>query len=221
MKYCKSLQQTLLELPSTLRDHSISYKKWKKYCKQSNDCRSALKVLEEQCDYIDKVFKEHYAKCFHTPLYLIPFIHCGIVHILRPNDILKYAQVNSQTVYKVCKKLMKTYDSTIPIEWLTNTRTTHKYTFMGSYNTTHLQVKLEGHVECPICLEDIPINKNHKNCLIVFGCGHYGCIDCVLHYAGVDDMKGMWFNLLANSRIKKCPVCRYNSAFKNSICVNC
>lgn len=218
MKYCKSLQQTLLELPLTLREHSISYKKWKKYCKQSNDCLLGLKVLEEQCNNIDKIFREHYDKLYHTPIYMIPFIHCGIVNILRPNDILKYAKVNSQTVYKICKKLMKSYETTIPIEWLTNIRTHHKYTFMGSYNTTHLQVHLQGHVECPICLDDIPMDKEHK--IIVFGCGHYGCIDCVLHYAGVDDMKGMWFNLLANSRNKQCPICRYSAALTNSICID-
>jgi zinc-RING finger domain len=218
MKYCKCLQQTLLELPLTLREHSISYKKWKKYCKQSNDCLLGLKVLEEQCDFIDKIFKEHYDKLYHTPLYMIPFIHCGIVNILRPNDILKYAKVNSQTVYKICKKLTKSYETTFPMRWLTNIRTNHKYTFMGSYNTTHLQVQLQGHVECPICLDDIPIDKEHK--VIVFGCGHYGCIDCVLHYAGVDDMKGMWFNLLANSTNKSCPICRYSAAFTNSICIN-
>lgn len=221
MKYGKSLQQRLLDLPITLREQCISYKTWKKYCKKitrNHDCGLDINTLEEQCNFIDRNFKEHYDKIFHTPLYLLPFVHCGIVHIMRPIDVLKYAEVNSQTVYKVCKRLMKVYGSSLPIEWLTNIRSTHKYTFMGSNNTTHIKVKLEGHVECPICLEDIPIDKEHQ--VIVFGCGHYGCMDCVLHYAGVDEMKGMWFNLLANSRQRTCPICRFNSAFVNSICIN-
>lgn len=221
MKYGKSLQQRLLDLPITLRDQCISYKKWKKYCKHmtiNHDCGLDLKILEEQCNLVDKNFKQQYEKIFNTPLYLQPFIYCGIINILTPSDVLRYAEVNSQTVYKVCKKLMKTYGSTIPIEWLTNVRSSHKYTFMGSNNTTHIQVKLQGHVECPICLEDIPIDKGHK--VIVFGCGHYGCMDCVLHYAGVDEMKGMWFNLLSNARQKKCPICRFNCALVNSICIN-
>jgi zinc-RING finger domain len=223
MKYAKSLEQRLLDLPIKLRDQCISYKKWKKYCKQiagTQDCELELKILEEQCNQVDKSFKEHYEKIYNTPLYLLPFIHCGIVNILRPTDVLKYAEVNSQTVYKVCKRLMKTYNSRIPIEWLTHIRSSHKYTFMGSNNTTHIQVKLQGHVECPICLEDIPLSDDNDNKVIVFGCGHYGCMDCVLHYAGVDEMKGMWFNLLANSTNKKCPICRYKSAFVNSICIN-
>ena len=186
MKYAKSLQHNLLDLPITLREQCISYKKWKQYCKQitrTSNCGLELKLLEEQCNQVDKYFKDQYEKIYNTPLYLLPFVHCGIVNILRPNDVLKYAEVNSTTVYKVCKRLMKTCDSRTPIEWLTNIRSTHKYTFMGSTNTTHIQVKLQGHVECPICLEDIPIDNDHK--IIVFGCGHYGCMDCVLHYAGV------------------------------------
>lgn len=222
MKYSKSLQQSLYELPTPLRENSISYKRWKKHCKTmllDSDCELALKTLEEQCNYVDKHFKEQYNKIFNIPLYMIPFVQCGIITILTPIDVLKYAQMNSQTVYKVCKKLMKTFHSTIPIEWLTNIRASHKYLFMGSNNTTHIQVKLKGHVECPICLEDIKIENNKDPKLIVFGCGHYGCMDCVLHYAGVDDMKGTWFNLLANSRKKDCPVCRFETALDKSICI--
>lgn len=220
MKYSKALSKAVFELPPDLQNDCISYKKWKKFCKtarSSNECLLGLTLLEKQCDNVDKRFKEHYDKLYNVPLYLQPFIQCGIINILAPTDILKYAHINSQTVYKVCKKLMKTYHSTLPIEWLTNTRSQHKYTFMGSYNTTHLEVKLTGHAKCPICLDTICLDENNK--IIVFGCGHYGCIDCVLHYAGVDDMKGTWFNLLTKSKKTDCPICRHKHALMDAILI--
>jgi hypothetical protein len=136
---------------------------------------------------------------------------------ISPYDVLKFAQVNAQTVYKICKRLTKRCKSDAAVKWLIQVRTNHVYSFMGGNTTTHLQLKLSGHAECPICMEDIHPDKDHK--MLVFGCGHFGCLNCVLRYAGVNDMKGTWFNLLACANKKDCPVCRDNMAFNNAICI--
>jgi hypothetical protein len=228
MKYSKTLEKLIVDLPLVLRKECISYKLWKKYCKnitltgEKDVVTRGLELLDKQCSIVDKHFKQEYNKVYQTPLYYMPFLRCGLVHTFSPLDVLKYAEINSQTVYKVCKRLMKSSGCNDSSKWLINTRASHKYTFMGSYNTTHLQVKLQGHAQCPICLEDICLedtshDNDHK--LLVFGCGHYGCMSCVLHYAGVDDKKGMWYNLLANARKKDCPICRYKLALVNPICI--
>lgn len=211
MKYAKQLQLSLMELPKTLQDKCISYKKWKKDCKRmTSDINGALCVLNEQCSKVDKAYLQAYNQSTHNRGTC--WKTCQ-----QPNDVLRFANVNAQTVYKVAKRLSKVYQSQDPMRWLVTLRTQHTYAFLGGYTVTHLQLRITRRLECPICMEDFEPNKEHK--VIVFHCGHYACLDCVLQYAGVTEMKGMWFNLLACARRRECPVCRDQQAFTNSICL--
>lgn len=207
MKYAKQLQRSLMELPKALQDQSISYKKWKKDCKKMTwDVNEALHALNEQCRKVDKTYLHAYNQSTHSRGFC--WKTCQ-----QPNDVLRFANLNAQTVYKVAKRLSKVYESPDPMRWLITTRTQHKYAFMGGNTTTHLQLNITKRLECPICMnESVPK-------AIVFHCGHYACLDCVLQYAGVNQMRGMWFNVLACAQKKNCPICREHIAFNDSICV--
>lgn len=217
MKYAKQLQTTLNELPSVLQADCISYKLWKKFCKRYDNIEEcfyqALALLKAQCMKVDLVYMRHYQRLSTKALH----IGCVGMRVSEPSDILRFANINSQTVYKVAKRLGKVYKSPEPMRWLTDVRTHHLYAFMGGKTTTHLMLRVEGHVECPICMDDVEPDKRHK--IVVFRCGHCACLDCVLRYAGVWEMKGTWFNLLACARKRDCPVCREKLALSDSICV--
>jgi len=214
MKYAKQLQHVMSDMPSTLQASCISYKSWKKFCKRGGCIDDALSLLKTQCSKVDKVYLKHYQKLSTS---LLLHIDCIGHTNTKPSDVLKFANTNSQTVYKVAKRLGKVYRSPEPMRWLTDVRTQHLYAFMGGKTTTHLVLRMEGHVECPICMNDIEPDKAHK--VVVFRCGHCACLDCVLHYAGVWELKGTWFNLLACARKRDCPVCRDKLALNDLICV--
>lgn len=221
MKYAKQLQQSLLDLPASLQAACISYKSWKKFCKgvpKKDRCiDESLALLQSQCAKVDKVYMHHYQRL--SPHVLkIGCLSLQACSRSKPDDVLRFAKVNSQTVYKVAKRLSKVCKDPEPMKWLTQVRTEHLYAFMGGKTTTHLVLRVEGHVECPICMDDIEPDKTHK--VVVFRCGHCACLDCVLHYTGVWKMKGTWFNLLACARKRDCPVCRYGLALDDLICVD-
>lgn len=218
MKYAKQLQQMLLELPSTLQDKCISYKRWKKDCKRTTlNVGDALLALQQQCRILDKAYIDAYHQSTLDRQRSACWISTYKETRPRCEDVLRFANVNAQTVYKIAKRLSKAYQSHEPLQWLVAIRARHIYAFMGGNTTTHLQLKIEKHFECPICMEDFQPNKEHK--VIVFHCGHYGCLNCVLQYAGVRQMKGTWFNLLACARRRECPICRDHLAFQDSICL--
>lgn len=213
MKYAKQLQQAVMELPKSLQEKCISYKTWKKDCKKTTlNINEALLVLIKQCCKVDKAYLHAYTHLTNKHKQAICWKAC-----LQPSDVLRFANVNAQTVYKVAKRLSKVYQSPEPLRWLVTVRTQHTYAFMGGNTTTHLQLSITKRLECPICMEDFEPNKNHK--VIVFHCGHYACLDCVLQYAGVTQLNGTWFNLLAYAKKRDCPICRDHLAFDDSICV--
>lgn len=125
--------------------------------------------------------------------------------------ILSFAQANAKTVYKICKRLQKTNDSTTPMQWLTSIRAAHEFNFLGGHHTTHLQMKGIGSAnECPLCW-DIVQKKN----MLIYHCGHNACIPCTLRYAKVND-NGMWYHVLPHARRKDCPFCHFEKAFINA-----
>jgi hypothetical protein len=218
MKYAKELQKQLIEMPDELRIQSINYKKWKKQSRllvnADKDIQDALSLLEKECEKVDKVFRKEYRK-HNNNQSLFSVCYRPKANVRDAQNLLKFARINSKTVYKICKKLSKILHANATMQWLCQKRSVHQYSFMGSQNTTFLELKTKNFVvECPFCMED------DRKKLLVFSCGHYGCLDCVLRYADVHMLNGTWHNLLSYSNKKKCPVCRFDNALIHGTCVS-
>jgi hypothetical protein len=230
MKYSKELSKTLETLPSDLKIASLSYKEWKKYCKCSSSVYNvslAMERIADECTRIDKVFIRLYSRSISQEKTQNIRNFCRITspstNVVTLEHVLQFAEINAQTVYKICKRIQKSHKEIIPsslsspsgpsdpntITWLTTARSLHKYEFLGGGKTTHLKYLIKSNIqECPICLEDI----NKEKDMLIMGCGHVCCLQCAIHHAGMANRSGVWFNLLANAKQHKCPLCRYDKA---------
>ncbi len=203
MKYSKQLATTLLELPICLRSVSLNYKSWKKRCKNCT-VQEAIVLLKQECDQVDRMFQKWYDQWHSRYRSVI----CWKTSSVDPCITLQFAQINSTTLYKICKRLEKMLGTTIAMSWLASVRSSHVFAFLGGHHTSHLQLALMSgsELECPLCTNEV----SKKN-MLIYGCGHNACIDCTLKFAQVKS-NGLWYNVLSYARIRRCPYCRYDQA---------
>lgn len=206
MKYAKELSNLVRTLPAILQDDSLDYKQWKKRCKYM-PINQALALLLEQCRQVETTFSFGYEKWAHPPRFTC---FKGIQHNIPPNTLLQFAQINSKTVYKICKRLYKLHKDPLPMTWLTSLRASHQFGFLGGHHTSHLSLSQSGSsLECPICTEQVD-----KKTMLVYSCGHNACISCTLQYAKITE-HGLWYNILSSARRRDCPYCHFNQALTN------
>lgn len=216
MKYAKEWKNIINQLPPSLQEVSINYKQWKKRCK-TLDIDEALVILKSECDQVEHVFNAGYNDLCHPR----PMFPCctSVRKVMNntpdaPRSLMLFAQTNSKTLYKVCKRLQKSYENPTPLKWLTLLRAAHEFGFLGGHHTAYLHMRYNEHdvlkPECPLCLNDIP-----KKSMLIYQCGHHACISCTLQYAKVTHERGMWYNLLRHARRQDCPYCHYDKAFMN------
>lgn len=214
MKYGKEFNKALEELPVQLRRQCVDYKQWKKKCQSGLDLGNALLTLRSQCDAVENTFQEEYGSwqeslrrnflaCFHR--------NKNTVH---PETLLRFANTNAKTVYKICKRLQKLTQNKVPLDWLTSLRASHTYAFLGGMPTTYLHMKLDAQsvIECPICMEDQQLRQ-----FLIYSCGHFACISCTLQYANVGHSYGKWYHLLNQSKKTDCPYCHYSGACRDAV----
>lgn len=93
MKYAKYLINELNKYDLNIQKHCIKYKKWKKYIKYNKDyiIHTWKSKLDYECKYIDKLF---YKSCFNN-------------YNLSKNILNELSFINTNTLYKICKKLDK------------------------------------------------------------------------------------------------------------------
>lgn len=204
MKYAKVLHANVQEMPVVFQQSSINYKQWKKALKQQKvgSGEMALEQLACECQRIDHMFVRCY-KRINSILYT--WFSCGRTNITY-NQLDMFANTNATTVYKICKKICKSFDYPKSMKWLREVRTLHMYHFMGGAERSHLNAMVEKHIECPICLE------NDQRMYFILPCGHSMCTECAYEYAGVKEVIGLWYNKLAWSKRKSCPICRFPNA---------
>lgn len=209
MKFQKELSQIINTLydPIFLKT-SIPYKQWKKETKYQTN-QWTLLDLEQQCKIIDNVLQTKLPWItFRKPL-----LCCSskvIVPNIEYNELLTYANINAQAVYKVCKKLEKTGYSGA-MKFLESLRTSHKYLFMGSYAITRLKFENpEDDIDrsCPICFEDL----NELRPAIILSCGHYHCYKCLEDMTHINKINAMFhIKLMLISKTYMCPICRHRN----------
>lgn len=137
MKYAKEWKIVINQLPPSLQEVSINYKQWKQRCK-TLDMNKALVILKNECDKVDHVFNTRY-KSICQPRALFPcFTSVQKVPCDTPESLMLFAETNSKTLYKVCKRLQKSLKDPSPLKWLTLIRSSHEFGFLGgaSYNTS-------------------------------------------------------------------------------------
>jgi hypothetical protein len=182
MKYCNYWKSQLNLLPNSLQKECINYKKWKKINSIDQDI---YKILEDICCHVDKIFLKTKSN---------------------KNDLLTFANINKQTLYKLTKRLEKKYGHNI-VEWYNNNKT--KYQFCKGYKVKRLDLEINGceeYKECPICLDE-------KDEMIINNCEHIVCSDCFKKLYRIDNLNGTIFNLVnhsvfINHFVPKCPTCR-------------
>lgn len=202
----------------------IPYKKWKKVVKH-HQIPWTLIDLEKQCKEIDTVLVKKISWTKPKKSSYCNFLFCikntkinnsidddESIDSIKERELLTYASVNSQAVYKVCKKLEKSgYPGAM--KFLESLRASHRYIFLGSHILTRLQLDTPGidmDKTCPICFEDISEDRP----ALVLPCGHYQCCSCVKDMTHIDKIKGTLPNRMAVMSLKfKCPMCRYRIVF--------
>lgn len=210
MKYAKQWKQDIARVPTVLQDTCLSYKVWKKRCKQVQDMHEAMALLQEECQRVDACFCAQYQRWRNTTSW-----RCWILRKpLTEHELAWYAALNATTLYKVCKRMAKCYETKDPMEWLVRTRAAHVYAFLGGPSRQHLELTIDGkHPECPLCME--PPCKERP--LMIYGCGHLACRTCWLRYAGVEHLRGLWCHVMAYAPKQECPVCAYPRALTQTI----
>lgn len=198
MKFMRSWLQMFLELPDCVREVCISYKKWKKIAKNGK-VGDIIPQLERECKRVEKLFVRGLddSGCSWRTLHLS--------HM----DLLKFAQMNTVCIYKVCKRLDKRMNPAPGAQaWLRKTKTDLTYKFMGSCELTCLSIKLPA--ECGVCLE--MVDK-----IAIAKCGHYLCLDCLENMYHMNGRKGTFQNLIRYDDYltnKPCPFCRVKRPFE-------
>lgn len=203
MKYGKYWKDQITDLPLPLQKTSLSYKNWKKIepinenilIDLANQCEKASKTIIENINNDSKPYS-----IFQCKKRTFDIVH-----------LYKYALLNKQTLYKICKRLDKKNNSSQYKQWLREHF--NDYAFNGGIY--YKKMELENNrfsssaEECPVCLE----KNNGKTPFFITNCGHIICYPCTLSMYNITSIYRGRISVLINRRIlygskQCCPVCR-------------
>jgi len=236
MKYGKHFVDEIINLPDLYKNTSINYKKWKQEIKEVQNTNDSIERLESSCKLIDELFVYHsellYQRggniCFPLTLksyktfakennFSVWQAYLNIKRysksLMNMETLIKFAEINNTTVYKVCKKIDKQTKTNEGRLWLIRNRDEKKYKFMSGILLTRLRLDIANQIqECPICM-DVMGNKNNKS--LILNCGHAICLSCIYKLTGIRN-NGTLYNLLltVDSRIL-CPLCIKRNPFRD------
>lgn len=229
MKYAKDWKVQVEELPNILRDACIDYKVWKKKIHIDRllykGLGTAIDIYDVMNIYIDNLIR----MCKNIDVLFQKIYNVKILYIHVPvfrnlykevdlEILLQFAKINTKTLYKLTKKICKLYDVSTLRDWLNVCHKEHRYMFLGSELTKHIEMLLNNtdFFECPICFCERKLHDDITVPFLILPCGHNVCLECVLKQAQVYGKKGTWFNLLASAdmRLCKCPICRLPHALQ-------
>jgi len=233
MKFAKVLAESSAHFENDeYRAALAPYKRWKK-TKELSDVASFTSMLTHECRRIDAVFKNNWKRLFkHSRMgnkgpkgqkepkgsgcCINKVWYEESDHDAR--ELLTYAQLNAQAVYKILKKWRKRGDVKAGC-FYKQLRDRHEFAFMGSSMLTMLRWKVmqvteeetveSQETECPVCLEPLIGEGHTKPTTIILYCGHPICWICLDKMTRIDTIKGTVNNrLLIASYRMKCPMCR-------------
>lgn len=189
MKYGQYWKKELKTLPSQVQKHIIDYKCYKKLIKTSVDSTYIMNKLMEDAKKADMFFKKSKNEC---------------------DGLFKMAELNSTSLYKICKKTQKKNKDNYAMAWLQYVHNKHMFAFVSGIKKTQLSIHNTESKECPICFEE-------SNNVIIMHCGHILCLDCVKNMLNVQQKRGTIYNLIAHGLYSiqhrpSCPFCRHKKA---------
>lgn len=215
MKYCQYWRKQVSTLPIILQEYSISYKAYKKLIKKDR-VEVIIQKLKTDTEKADEVFKKALncksdIKC--DSILSFSMLCNSQATTISKSELYAFCTLNSMTLYKLCKKAAKHYNTPVTVDWLTTIKSNKSLSFVDGMEKKELELITQQHnQECPICLDDIEGSK------FIMHCGHVLCLDCVKGMLQVSNAKGTLHNLIAyglyTSKNKTCPICRDILAFR-------
>lgn len=104
MKYSKRLAEQLGSYPPYIRRNCLQYKKWKKDIKTHPYYMTGCwkNKLVRECKKLDTLLYPCQNRQFHFPT-------CSVVHTepIDPRIVRELCKINTDTMYKICKRLDK------------------------------------------------------------------------------------------------------------------
>lgn len=205
MKFGKYWTTQIEKLPKKLQYKTLFYKKWKKINTYNEDI---INELTNECNIVSNTVIKNIN--YNTNAFCC-------YKLFDVKELYEYVILNKLTLYKICKKLDKKFNSNQYKTWL------HKHYNDFSFNNGMYYTKLclennkESCLSCPICLEDL--NGNIPS--IITECGHVLCYPCILSMYNITDKnRGRISTLINNINLcnknKNCPICR-SSIFTNEL----
>ena len=211
MKFGATWKKDVASWPDTWVQSYISYTAWKKTRLESPEALE--KRLMDDCRRCDEAFVNMCKARCKSPsscswlrgMLKTPVTPCND----DPYQLLQFAQVNQQCVYKICKRLKK---RGIWPDAMNTWRHLHEtpFAFLGGFWRQRLALDADGWVAwdaCPVCLGD----RHEVSAVYVLSCGHTLCLDCTKQLWGAHKGYGILRNVLMTNEITtppRCPVCR-------------
>lgn len=200
MKYGQYWKQEVKNLPEGLQTHIINYKAYKKLIKKEINISDLTDMLMKDAMYADKCFKK-------SPKF---------------TGLYKFAELNSTSLYKICKKAQKKLNDENAIKWLQNVQNQRLFSFVNGIKKTELVIQ-----QCTDCTRECPVCFEREDATIIMHCGHTLCVGCVKDMLKVRNTKGTIYNVIAHGLYVNmrgvgtacCPLCRDRMAFVDYKCV--
>lgn len=239
MKYGKEWKLWIATNNLQNTNYVLSYTKWKKiiHYKPKDILDSWQTVLYNDCKQVDKhLFSNNLINNLTNSFMNYFCINKNNSHNISKNNdnletnsnlVLSLCELNSKTLYKICKKLQKQLHLPAML-WYSNILSAHIFNFTGSAKKSYLNHKINpSNTECPICFykyneiaeyssnnKTNDINNNHIGCKynwIFLKCGHSLCMNCADSLWKMQYIRSNIYNKLANvNNSVYCPICRFH-----------
>lgn len=256
MKFGLHWKARLYTLPAEFHDSCLDYKKYKRLTKSplTTDINKVLQSLTCDAMQTDMIFKMYRLKRTHKwiPCCITsaPNSAAFSIGLQQPHsnpqmsqsntssktsntlskasqELLDFASLNTQCLYKICKRLDKRLKTNTFLAWLGDARKARMFAFTNHMH--HICMQIENKrppslQECPICLDPLLNNttststRANQHTFFVLACGHVVCRDCVMSMLGVATTRGTTYNKIAygchlRPHASRCPICRDSHAF--------
>lgn len=193
MKFGKSWKSARECLPDRLQSHVINYKTYKKETKR----KSIPLILEQLKQDVKRInqFWKYGSRTFSN------------------DTLLSFIKLNKTSLYKVCKRADKRFQTSSFIEWHGHYKASMLAGVFGNFVQKRIEYK-DPHMcldICPICLDE-----DCKESILMC-CGHMVCVPCLKEMLGVQKCIGTLTNVIAYGRSLNrahgnCQVCRSDYA---------
>jgi hypothetical protein len=207
MKFGKYWNTQIEKLPKKLQSKTLFYKKWKK---TNTNNENIIYELTNECNIVNDTIIEN----INNKSKLFCFTKKKLFNM---NQLYEYVMLNKLTLYKICKKLDKKFNSNQYKIWLQKHYTDFSFNCGIYYTKLSLENNKYSDLTCPVCLDEL--NENVPS--IITNCGHIICYSCVLSMYNITEKnRGRISTLINNENLcnknKNCPICR-SSFFVNNI----